>query len=801
MSKCCNFLYRYFHSFTFVLFVGFFISGFLFNQDVVAQNLTQTIQGKVFDNFTETPLPGVNIIVTKDSILLGTSTNADGEFSIKNVPIGKYTIQASFIGYKDFIQDNLNLSSGRAINIDINLNVMAQSLDEVSVSAWGRKNDPRNNMAVIGARSFTLEETNRYAGAYGDPARMAMNYAGVLPVRDNRNDIIIRGNSAAGLQWRIEDIEIPNPNHFGASGTTGGPITIINTNLLAKSDFFNGAFPAEYGNALAGVFDLKMKSANTQKHEKWFQMGWNGLEFGAEGPLRKDKKASYMFSYRHGIPDILYHLGIEMKDRIAYKDLSFKLNFPNTKTGNWSIIGMGGNSQIILDEQEYSEDERTFDTYGEKLDNFTSMGVVGITNRIYPSKKTKITNTLVATGNTVKNSIDTFSDQDQSLFLWAVEDTKEIKFSASTKLNYKLSPKNSLNAGIIYDHYLLSFNDVEYLAGEYVNYTDTTNTSASMLRAFIGYKQQLSSRFETSLGLHAQYYFFNNSKSIEPRVGIKFTINEQHDIAYGFGLHSQTQPKVLYYVRTERNNGQVDYTNKDLDFTKSIHNTLGYNFLINKNLRLKIEAYYQYLFDVPVRIPQPEYSSINFGTEYYIERKDSLQNEGTGQNYGIEFTLERYLYRNFYYLITASFFESNYTSTDNIKRSTAYNGKYALNALGGYELTFPKKYVSLIFGINLTYAGGSPYVPFDPKKTVATGRAQYDWDNAYKVNRDDYKRISLRLGVRRNFKKASMETTFDFQYRSDYTSIYQERIDVTTGEIIDTKNMGFYPMINMRISF
>lgn len=801
MNKCCILLYRDCHPLSLVLGICIVFISVLFVEDVAAQNLTQTIQGKVFDNFTETPLPRVNIIVIKDSILMGTSTNSDGEFLIKNLPIGKYTIKASFIGYENFIKDNLNLGSGRAINIDINLNVMAQSLDEISVSGWGRKNDPRNNMAVIGARSFTLEETNRYAGAYGDPARMAMNYAGVLPVRDNRNDIIIRGNSATGLQWRIEDIEIPNPNHFGASGTTGGPITIINTNLLAKSDFFNGAFPAEYGNALAGVFDLKMKSANMQKHEKWIQMGWNGLEFGAEGPFRKNKKATYMFSYRHAITDIIYQLGVKMKDQIAYKDLSFKFNFPNTKTGNWSIIGMGGNSQIIIDELDYPENERTFDTYGEKLDNYTSMGVVGITNRVYPSKKMKITNALVVTGNTVKNRIDTFDVEDQFLFLWAIEDTKEIKFSASTKLNYKITPTISLNSGITYDYYLLSFNDVQYFTGQYVHYTDTANASASMLRAYVGSKQQLNPRLETYLGLHTQFYFFNNSKSIEPRAGIKFTINEQNDIAYGFGLHSQLQPKVLYFVRTEQSTGQMEYTNKDLDFTKSIHNTLGYNFLINKNLRLKVEAYYQYLFDVPIRIPQPEYSSINFGTEYYVERKDSLKNEGTGQNYGIEFTLERYLYRNFFYLITASLFESNYTSTDNIKRNTAYNGQYALNALGGYELTFPKKYVSLIFGINFTYAGGGPYVPFDPVKTVETGRAQYDWDNAYKVNREDYKRVSLRLGVRRNFKKASMETTFDFQYRSGYTSIYQERIDVKTGEIIDTNNMGFYPMINMRISF
>jgi hypothetical protein len=800
MSKFFNHLQSWFTPISFAWLLFFFCSLFP-DKIITAQNPKQTIQGRIFDNFTETPLPGVNIIVIKDSLQTGTITNAEGEFAIKDLPIGKYTIKATFVGYENFIQDNLYLSSGRAINIDINLSVKTQNIDEVSISAWGRKNDPRNNMAVIGARSFTLEETNRYAGAYGDPARMAMNYAGVLPVRDNRNDIIIRGNSATGLQWRIEDIEIPNPNHFGASGTTGGPITIINTNLLAKSDFFNGAFPAEYGNAIAGVFDLKMKSANTKKHEKWIQTGWNGLEFGAEGPLGKNHKSSYIFSYRHAITDIVDRLGADLKDKISYKDLSFKLNFPKTKTGNWSVIGMGGNSQIITNELDYSLDERTFDTYGEKLDNYTSLGVLAVTNRIYPGKNMKITNILAATENTVKNRIDTFDVTDQSLFLWAVEDTREIKFSASTNVNYKISSAIDFNSGIIYDHYLLSFNDMEYIKGQYLTYTDTTNAQASMLRAFMGFKYQISPRIESYLGLHALVFLFNNSKSLEPRGGIKFTINDKNDIAYGFGLHSQTQPKVVYFVQTQKSNNQVVLTNKNLNLTRSIHNTLGYNYLINKNLRLKVEAYYQYLFDVPIRTPQPEYSSINFGTEYYIERKDSLTNDGSGQNYGLEFTLERYLHQNFFYLFTASLFESNYTSADNHKRNTAYNGKFAINMLGGYELTFPKKYVSLIFGLKLTYAGGSPYVPFDPVKTVENGRAEYDWSQAYQVYREDYKRASLRLGVRRNFKTVSMETTFDFQYRTNYTSIYLERIDVTTGEIIDTNKMGFYPMINMRISF
>ncbi len=802
MNKYWNSSKRYKQQlFTLKHWFVFGIVCFFLTSPIKAQTYTQTIQGKVYDVFTGAPLPGVNIAVIKDSIQAGGFTDDNGYFSIENLPIGKYTLKASFIGYKSYSESNLNLTSGRAINIEIRLTESTEELAEVSVSAYESKNRPLNSMALIGARSFTLEETNRYAGSYGDPARMAMNYAGVLPVRDNRNDIIIRGNSASGLQWRLNDIEIPNPNHFGASGTTGGPITIVNANLLSKSDFYNGAFPAEYGNAIAGVFDLKLKSSNLQRHEKWVQLGWNGLEFGIEGPLKKEKLSSYFFSYRHAITSITYALGIDSKERIDYKDLTLKLNFPGTKLGNWTFIGMGGNSRIVLDDRKYSDEERTFSSYGEILDNYTSMGVLGLTNRIYPNEKTKIVNILSVSGNVVKNNIDTFSVAENSPFLWATEDTKEIKYSANTKINYKITSASNITAGVVYDHYVMSFKDVQYINGNYINYTDTTNAQADFLRIYAGYKQTLGLRFESYIGVNGQLFFLNNSKIIEPRASLRFTINKKSDISYGVGLHSQLQPKVVYFVQTENTDGQLEFTNRNLDFTKSIHNVLGYNYLINNNLRIKLELYYQYLFDVPIRITQPEYSLINFGTEYYVERKDSLANLGTGQNYGIEFTFEQFLTRNFFYLFTASLFESNYTSTDNITRSTAYNGRYAINALGGYELAFPKKNVAIIFGINFTFAGGSPYVPFDQENTVKYGRAMFDWKQAYTVQRDVYNRISLRLGIKRNMKKASMETTFDLQYRSDYTSIYQERIDVTTGEIINTNNLGFYPMANVRISF
>lgn len=777
-----------------------------------AQELTQTIQGTVVDKFTQTTLPGVNVIILNTNPIKGTSTNENGAFRIDDIPIGLYDIKFSYIGYKDYVLNQVRLTSGKALTLEVKMEESTEEISEVAVKAFSKKDEPINDRALTGARSFSLEETNKYAGSYGDPARMALNYAGVLPVRDNRNDIIIRGNSSIGLMWRIDGVEIPNPNHFGASGTTGGPVTIINTNLLSNSDFYNSAFPAEYGNAVAGVFDLKMKSGNTQSWEKWIQLGWNGLEFGMEGPVKKGGLASYIVAYRYSFVDILDKIGIPLDETAAYQDLSFKFNFPRSKTGSWSLIGIGGKSSIGVYESLLPDKERSFENYGEDIDNSSSMGVVALTNKISINKDARLVTSISASGNTVGNDVFMYvEDGQEDLFAWASdsvhrilyshEDTRESKLTFSSNYHYKFSAKSNLSSGFSYNYYILSYLDKQYKNGNYINYTNTHNGTLNLIHAYVDNKRNIGARTELYFGLHAQFLTDNGSWSVEPRGSIKWQLTDNSNISYGIGLHSQMQPKMNYFVQTEVAPGEYVLTNSDLGFTKSLHNTLGYNYLITPNIRLKADVYYQYLYDVPVQTSQPEYSLLNFGTEYYVERKDSLVNKGTGENYGVELTLERFLNKRYFYLLTVSLFESNYTSIDNVKRSTAYNGRYAINGLIGYERPFPKRNVSMVLGLNLTYAGGSPYVPFDGAASLAAGETVYDWDNAYNVNRPNYKRASLRWGVKRNRKKYSMESAIDLQYRTSYTSIYLERVDITTGEIVNTNKMGFYPMANLRIDF
>lgn len=770
---------------------------FLVNPVFAQQNLKQTIRGVVVDKETQIPLPGVNIVITNTQPQKGTISDESGKFRFDNITVGRYSIQASYVGYKTQVLDNINLNSSKETILKIELEESVTSLDAVVVTATVRKDQPLNKMATVSARSFTVEETSRYPGSYGDPARMAANYAGVMSVRDNRNDIIIRGNSSTGLLWRLDGIEIPNPNHFAASGTTGGPITILNNNLLTNSDFLTGAFPAEYGNAMAGVFDLKMRNGNNEQREYWAQFGYNGLEFGAEGPISKTSGSSYLLTYRYSLVDIINLLGAEV-ETTKYQDLTFKLNFP-VKKGRFTFMGIGGSSYIEMFDSNDKQSEWSFANWGEDLSNGSDIGTLALSYTHFFGTKTRLQTAVSLYGTQVTTQIDTFSVWSPTPVNWAGEKSSEVKANFTTHLNTKINTKNNLNAGFKYDRFYINLADSNRVNGIYLVDTDTKN-EFSLLQAYAQFKHKFTDNIELYAGAYGQYLDFNNTWTIEPRTGFNWHINDKNSFKMGYGLHSQMQQRLIYFTQTQLTNGDIVYTNKNLDFSKSHQFVLGYDYLFTENLRLKIETYYQYLYDIPVKENLPQYSVLNYGAEYFIDRIDSLVNEGTGRNYGIEFTLERFLYKDFYFLITASLYQSTYKGYDKIERSTAFNGNFAINALIGYEIKL-KKYNAITLGFRTTYAGGRPYVPYDVNATINQQKEVLDWGNAYEISLDNYYRANLRIGFKRNRPKFSAELSMDLQYRTNYTSVYEHRIDPLTGEIHYNYKMALYPMANWRIQF
>lgn len=764
-------------------------------------HFNQTVRGTVVDKSSQSPLPGANIVLLGSDPQMGTVTDINGNFTLAGVPIGRQSLEISFVGYHSQKLTDLIVSSAKELILKIELEENVLSASGVTINAQRVKDKPLNPMALVSARSFTIEETNKYAGSYGDPARMAANYAGVFSTRDNRNDIVVRGNSSMGLQYRLDGIEIANPNHFAALGTTGGPLTVLNTNLLTNSDFLTGAFPAEFGNALAGIFDLKMRNGNTEEHEFWVQMGYSGLEMGAEGPVSKKTRSSYLAAYRYSFVDIIEKLGINLEESADYQDLTVKLNFPTKKAGTFTVIALGGNSGIQILDSEQETGDWTFPKHGEDIISGSAIGTVGVSNQYFVNSTTRIKSSFSISGSEVETHIDTFSMAAPEKYIWAGERSTEMKYSASFALYQKISPKNDFNFGSGYDFWNTDYADSTLSHGIYILDTES-RASFGHLKAFFQWQHKFGTKLASYLGLHYHYLSLNSTQAAEPRIGLNWNINQHQSLSLGFGMHSQMQPGMIYFVRSEAPDGTESLPNRDLDFSKSLHTILGYNLLLNENLRLKTEAYFQHLYKIPVSVSIPQYSILNEGTSYFVDRQDSLVSEGIGRNFGLEFTLEKFFSRNYYYLFTASLFQSKYEGYDGVVRNTSFGGNYILNGIAGYELPFGKrKNRVLVTGIRLTWSGGNPYIPYDPEATVQKGEVVYDWSRACQVKYPDHFRTSLRFGLKRNERKFNMQFVIDLQYRANYTYVYLYRIDVLTGDIYKTFKMGFYPMANWRIQF
>ncbi len=706
----------------------------------------QVIRGTIMDALTQSTLPGAIVIIEGSNPQIGAITDENGEFNFENISPGRYNLRVSFLGYQDYVFREVLVGSGKEVVLNAGLTELSENIDEIQVVARTSKEQPINTMATISARQLSVEEANRYAGGFDDPARLAGSFAGVASEIGN-NGIVIRGNSPRNLLWRMEGVEISNPTHFanvtafGAGGTTA-----LSSQMLANSDFYTGAFPAEYGNALSGVFDVRMRTGNNQNYEHTFQAGIVGIDFASEGPFKKGGGSSYLFNYRYSTYSLLGPLIPEEAGNIGYQDLSFKMNFPTKGAGNFSLWGIGAIDSQDRDPIENPEDwETEIDKQGYELN--LSMGAVGLTHKMLFNEDTYLHTTLALSGNNTKTKYDELENQMELQPKERVNNSTW-KYTLSSTINHKFGAKHSNRSGIVLNQH---FYDVKNQEAE--NVGDDLSTSANengntfSAEAYSQSLLKLNNKLELNLGIHLHYFGLNDEISIEPRIGAEWQITPSQSIGLAYGLNSRIE-MIGFYLAQHENNGSIIQPNKNLKMTKAHHFGLAYDININKNTRLKIEPYYQYLYDVPV-IPNSYFSLQNLELDWFFN--ETLINDGTGTNIGVDFTLERFLRKGFYYLATASLFDSKYKGGDGIERNSLYNKNYILNLLVGKEWQVGKNNTNL-FSINGRYSlmGGDHYTALMYDETISTGMLTYDYANAYKQQEDPANVLSLSFSYRKN---------------------------------------------------
>lgn len=765
-----------------------------------AQNLTQTVRGVITDKVSQTPIPGALITLANSEPKKATVSDDDGNFKLLEVPVGKQTFMISMMGYKNFTLPNVVVNSGKEVVLNIALEESITETEEVVITAKVNKNKPLNDMSVVSSRTFSVEETQKYAAAVNDPARMATAFAGVVQTGDGNNNISIRGNSPNGLLWRMEGVEIPNPNHFSNVGTAGGGISILSAQLLSNSDFTTGAFAAEYGNALSGVFDLRLRKGNNEKREYTFQAGFLGIDFSTEGPFKKGYGGSYLFNYRYSTLGIISKLGVDIGDASTiFQDVSFNISLPTKKWGNFTSFGFGGLSSqkttAVKDTSKWSDEFLSYNT-----DFNANTGAIGITHTKILNQKTFVKTSLVYSGT--KNAYNekkldyAFTEH----FRYAEEFINK-KITFQSVLNHKFNAKLSTRAGFIVNN--LNFNVSEKA------YIDSTNSiiqplfnigNTYSIQAFNQWKYNLSQKITVNLGLHYLCFLLNNSMSLEPRASFKYEVSPKQSFSLGYGLHSQVQPLGVYFMQKQSLDNNID-VNHALGLSKAQHFVLAYDLYATEHLRFKIETYYQHLFNIPQGNDKTQnFSLLNQmgGIEYV-----SLNSNGTGRNYGLELTVEQFMHRNFYLLGSASLYDSKYKGTDGHMYNTRFNANYAFSFTSGKEFELSEKRKRKVIGINIksTYSGGFRETPINTNASINAGYVVKENNRAYELQMPAYFRTDIRLSLKRNYKKATGTIAIDIQNISNRKNVGGQYYDLTSKQVKYYYQAGLIPILSYKIEF
>lgn len=763
---------------------------------------TQTIRGVITDKETGQPLPGASVLLLNSDPIHGTASDIEGKFKLSGVIIGRHDLKFSFVGYKEIIISNLIVDAGRESVLNIQMEEKVMEVSEAVVTASKQKDKALNEMATVSGRQFSVEDTRRYPGTLSDPARMAQNFAGVTNSNDQRNDIIIRGNSPSGLLWRLEGIDIPSPNHFSAQGTTGGPISILNNNLLKNSDFFTGAFPAEYGNATAGVFDLKMRTGNNESHEYLGQVGLNGVELNAEGPFNKNHKSSYLASYRYSTLDLFTALGINLGTSgiPKYQDAALKLVFP-TEKGTYEVFGVGGTSTIAILDSKRKAQDWSFGQNHTDLYYGTDMGFIGTSFTKIVGTKGWWKTTVAVTGDDHNTHIDSISKDSPAHFLYGDRGSYTKNIFSST-FNYKFNAKNIVKIGLTFNRLWYFTLSQYYSSWEKKIHTNMDSKGSTFSGQVFGqWKHNFNDNLSLITGLHYEHFFYNNKYSIEPRGGLKWSLNNRKSISFGYGIHGQLAALDEYLYKAVVDTNQTrKQTNHTLGYYKSQHFIFGFDQNISTDTRLKIELYYQSLFDVPVESYPSSFSMLNTGSDFGYPLVPFLKNNGTGRNYGIDLTFEKFFSKGYYYLTTLSIFDSKYKGSDGVLRNTYTNGKYATNAVAGKEFKLGANKI-LALDLRATAAGGRWHTPIDTTRSRIYHNVYYDYTKAFSQQYPDYIRADFKISFKKNGKKVTQVWLIDIQNITNRKNVLTESYNPSENRLITEYQLGIFPVGSYRIEF
>jgi hypothetical protein len=767
-----------------VFVVLFFLSEYPFAH---AQTITQQLRGTLVDHQTKKPLTDVSVIIKESN--LASITDSNGNFSFKKLPIGKYDLIFLKVGFQNTQMTGVELNSGKEVVLEIEMEESITTLKEVVINSIKNKDQVNNPFSLVSTRQFGPQEAVRYAGGFQDPARMALAFAGVTNSgSDDNNEIVIRGNSPRGLLWRLEGVEIPNPNHFAdGQGSTSGIVSMINAYSLASSDFMTSAFPANYGNGMSGVFDLNFRRGNNQKTEFTGQISLVGLDFGIEGPLNKEG-ASYRVAGRYSTLSVLLNANIINLNTTNYhpnfKDVNFTIELPTKNSGRFSIWGLMGN------------DDTYETTTTQKNTDIGNLAVIGMSHKISFDKFYWKNILSLSTQSQENTSQNVFAGLNGLVTKQVVYTYPSLRFSS--QFTYKLNPRLTFEGGIVSSLLSYKLKDNRLNSKNVLFNFLNDDGGTSYIQEYAQILGKISSKIKTTLGVHQYQFVLNNATATEPRWAIHLENNSGGVFSAGLGIHSRLEPVSVYLFKRYAADGSYTQPNKNIQPGTAIHYVASYEQKVNEKTKIKVEAYIQDLSKVPID------SAFN-GTYSLLNTSGGiptsvLQNVGFGKNKGIELTIEKFYSKNFYYLITASLFDSKYQNKNMVWHNTIYNNKYAGNILVGKEFKL-KKNNAISVNVRYMLRGGNRYTPIILSESIKKAIAVLDYTQFYEAQYPDYWRTDLSVSYKKNKNKSTWSYGADIQNVTDRKNLINQTYDVANKRINDSYALPRIPILFIRCEF
>jgi hypothetical protein len=770
-------------------------SVFLLISNSKAQESVQTVRGRVVDADTNQPLPGVNVVLSDTNPPIGTTTDFDGYYALTSIPLGRHTIQFSFMGYEAAVFKEIEIRSSRVFELNVGLTEKFKQLDEIVVKPQFRKDKAQNIMANLSARSFSVEEAARFAGGWNDPARLAGSFAGVTMAEGvNDNAIVIRGNAPKGILWQLEGVEIPAPNHLNGVNNGGGIETVFSVNMLDNSDFYTGAFPAVFGNAMSGVFDMKFRNGSNDKLTGTFQVGTQGIDIGSEGPFKKGGKGSFLFNYRYSTLGLVGKFLDENFGLPSYQDLSYKLHLPTPKAGVFSVWGIAGLSNVAFDpDEDITTWTNTFDN--NQYTTGSDIAVSGISHQINTGSRTYMSSSLAVSYDrfTMKSNL---WQRDLTVIPLANHTEDNFRLLLNSAINHKFGNRHTNQTGVRYNstyyNILVNGNPDPSQSNALILLSDQSGT-IGQFQFFTQSKWRVTPTFDVYGGFNASYFDMNEEFIVEPRISTTWRFSPNHSVNLAYGKHSRPEPLRFYEAQDDHN----QLLNPGLKVTKANHYVAGYDYRISSNLKLRIEGYYQELFDVPV-ISGKSYSLLNYQWNDYFN--DALTNNGTGSNVGVDITLERYMAQSYYYMVTASFFDSKYIGGDGIERNTSYNRNYVINILGGKEW---KTGVRNSIGINskAAFMGGNRFTHPDQEASLQHEMVILDENRAFEWQENPKLFADLAISYKVNRPKVAHTITLQAKNLLVQKEMFGWAYDFEKQKVVEHGLTMVYPWFTYRIEF